>query len=129
MEWLENTYMCNAHPILLIFNHIRAIFFESLDWSRRRRYFDFEFSSDSKTPYLFRILFSISSPFSSNFIQMSSLYIRRHFCGISQHFGDFWCLNIRSKPRGFQRSHSFEEKQQMTSDNHCPPENTRMYNV
>ena len=62
--------MSNKNPILLMSNYTIAIFVAFLDWRRRRRHFDFDFSPT--TADLSSQFFSISSSFQLQFARCVS---------------------------------------------------------
>ena len=69
--------MSNKNPILLMSNYTIAIFVAFLDWRRRRRHFDFDFSRQRQI--CLRNFFPFLRRFSSNLLVVFLSYLPRHF--------------------------------------------------
>ena len=93
-------------------------------------------NSSDNTLFFFAIFAPILRHFGSIFIHIASVRLVCYFCVVNPYF--FSLSKVFSRPVAwtfltvadiFSRSFFLDDQQQMTSDNHCPPANTRMYNL
>ena len=93
-------------------------------------------NSSDNTLFFFSISAPILRHFGSIFIHIASVRLFCYFCIVNSYL--FSLSKVFSRPVAwtffivadiFSRSFFLDYQQQMTSDNHCPPVNTRMYNL
>ena len=121
--------MLNGYPILLKPHFTRTILVASLRLEKKTTPFWFWISSSTAT-YTWQFLphfFIILVPFSSTYF----LSCVRHFYVINMYlFSLFKVLLNPSKTSSWQtyflEAFSWTEQERMTSNDHCPPPNTRM---